>query len=143
MPKSAQLDYLDRVWSVAHDACVLWPFKIEVKGYGVVWSEGRHRKAHVVSLEHTSGPCPPGLQARHLCSVKACVNPRHLRWGTPAEDAADSADKNRSRKLREDEVAEIRSRLVRGETQRVIALDYGVHQTTVSLISRDRTWRAA
>ena len=43
-------------------------------------------------------------------------------------------------KLTEDDIPKIRARLANGEVQRVIALDYGVHQVTISRIKTGKDW---
>lgn len=43
-------------------------------------------------------------------------------------------------KLTEEDIPVIRRRLKNGETQRVIALDYGVHQVTISRIKTGKDW---
>ena len=43
-------------------------------------------------------------------------------------------------KLKEEDIPVIRQRLARGESQRVIALSYDVHQVTISNVKLGRSW---
>lgn len=43
-------------------------------------------------------------------------------------------------KLTEEDIPVIRRRLKNGEVQRIIALDYGVHQVTISRIKTGKDW---
>lgn len=48
-------------------------------GYGRIGDRGRMRPAHRVAYEYFNGPIGPGLDIDHMCFVRACVNPKHLR----------------------------------------------------------------
>lgn len=48
-------------------------------GYGQIKDGGRLKYVHRVAYEHFNGPIGPGLDIDHLCFVRACVNPDHLR----------------------------------------------------------------
>ena len=66
---------------VADDnGCHIWQRALNNRGYGVVWHDGKVRLAHRVAwyLAHGSWP-RAGLVLDHICEVKACVNPEHLR----------------------------------------------------------------
>lgn len=47
------------------------------------------RKVHLVVLEAFKGPCPTGLQARHLDGIKIHCAPDNLEWGTASENTQD------------------------------------------------------
>lgn len=89
------------------------------------------------------------MWVRHDCDVKECVNPNHLRIGTPAENAADmTARERQSRgsrrpgaKLTERQVASIRAQLKAGKTQPEIARTLGVSQSVISRIKSKKTWK--
>lgn len=84
--------------------------------------------AHRFSYELHSGPVPDGLSVCHTCDIPQCVNPHHLFVGSPADNGADAAAKNRYRKriFTADEIAEIKARYAAGETKASIAKTFGV-----------------
>lgn len=59
-------------------ACWLWTGSTR-RGYGVFWNGGRRYPAHRWSFEWSNGPIPDGLVIDHMCRVRSCVNPAHLR----------------------------------------------------------------
>lgn len=86
----ASLEFLRRAVGDDHDECVLWPFTQYSNGYGSVWHEGRLWGAHRLACRLRHGePSDPQLQAAHKCGNKLCINPRHLRWATQAENEQD------------------------------------------------------
>lgn len=59
--------------------CWLWTQGINAEGYGdLVW-DGRGARAHRVFYQLYRGPIPSGLTLDHICRVRHCVNPDHLR----------------------------------------------------------------
>lgn len=60
------------------DECWEWPGPKDVRGRGLVYHDGKRRKAHRVAYEMLVGPIPEGLEPDHLCRNLACFNPRHL-----------------------------------------------------------------
>lgn len=71
--------------------CWNWTGYVDKKGYGKVGVKiaGRitSQKAHRVSYEAFCGPIGP-FEILHLCHNPRCVNPEHLRPGTPKENNA-------------------------------------------------------
>lgn len=130
------------------DGCLEWPFgkgkypKLNINGKTIL----AHR--YVCLLSH--GPAPDRKhQAAHNCGNSRCVNPRHLRWATPAENNADKVlhgtilrgENSSVAKLTESQVIAIRSLLSEGNmTQKEIASTFGIDQTTVSDIKRRKNW---
>jgi hypothetical protein len=65
-----------------------------VKGYLVVYlyDAGSHKRTVSVArgvLEDKVGPCPVGMECRHLDGVKLNNSPGNLCWGTPTENTED------------------------------------------------------
>ena len=84
-------------WLLAHvnnanDSCLTWPFTKSTRGYASIYVNGCGAYGHRVMCELAHGPAPSAKHvAAHSCGKghKACVNPRHVRWATKKEDAAD------------------------------------------------------
>jgi hypothetical protein len=108
--------------------CHEWQGAKDVGGYGVIRFNGRNVRAHRASLaHHLNRPDlidkvdmkPPRIAATyvlHTCDNAKCINPEHLRLGTPQDNADDATSRKRRpdfistlpRKLDEASVREIR-----------------------------------
>ena len=131
-------DYVDK-----SGECWLWTGHFAHFGYG----RYKGKRAHRISFEMVHGPLPDGAFVLHSCDVPPCVNPDHLRLGTPADNMADRAERERAprgmaattrAKLTENDVRAIRND---PRSSRKAAPDYGVSAATVADIRRGRTWR--
>lgn len=95
-------------------------------------------------LTHVVGEPTENQYALHSCDNPQCVNPQHLRWGSPKENANDRQARGRSvvshrngaPKLTLEQVSEMVAARRAGETVQSIADRYGVHNATVSRASR-------
>lgn len=69
------------------DTCWLYSGTLNDQGYGIV-SYGHTRKirAHRYSYELVNGPIPEGMVLDHICRVRNCVRPIHLRVVTRGEN---------------------------------------------------------
>jgi hypothetical protein len=138
-------------------------------GKFVIEWDRQHRRvkncrAHRVSYELAHGPIPGGLHCLHRCDNPGCVNPSHLFLGTTLDNTADRQAKRRqarglrqgahtrperrvrgervgNSKLSSAQVLAVRDALSRKlRTQRQLARELGVHQTTISLIWQGKNW---
>lgn len=81
-----------RLAALETDECVVWPFGRTAAGYGAVVIDGKQEKVHRLALKRRLRPPSPTARALHaplICHNKACLNYRHLRWGTDKDNAAD------------------------------------------------------
>lgn len=110
---------------------------------------GRGVMAHRVAWElHHGVPIPAQMLVRHRCDNPSCVNPEHLELGTPLDNMRDKVDRGRATrgeavntaKLTESEVLEIVRRHRRGETQRALAIEFGVIPNHVQKIIGGWSW---
>lgn len=137
------------------DECLPFPFALRPCGHGNIsdrcYGVGL---AHVYVAVAVHGEKPsPAHEVCHGCGVPACCNPRHLRWGTRAENMADrkvhgvltpppvkrGEDNNRAR-LNPEAVRSIRRRLLTGEIPGKIAADFGVTRGAIYSIQKGLTW---
>ncbi len=132
--------------------CIEWPYLLNESGYGQVRLNGKMMNAHRASLIIHAGPPPePSMHAAHepvVCHNRKCVNPRHLRWATPASNMQDrvvdgtqvypAGEMHGASKLTASAVAEIRAS---GQTQKALASLYGVSNGQISKIIRRERWR--
>lgn len=135
------------------DACWGWLGGADKDGYGRLWlggAEGPNIVASRFSWQIHFGPIPDGLRVLHRCDNPPCCNPHHLFLGTNAENSADMVTKGRSfrpvgalagaAKMTEADVAAIRERAGKGQTQRAIAAQFGLSFQQISRIVRRDRW---
>lgn len=141
--------------------CWEWTGARQRTGYGRVSRGGAGNGlvgAHRAAWELTRGPIPAGLWVLHKCDNPPCCNPDHLFLGTAKDNNADRGAKGRSHsrlllgelngraKLTAAQVAEIRSRHVRGTNRHrpsnteELAREYGVSPSHIRAIASCRAW---
>jgi hypothetical protein len=86
-------------WSIPepNSGCWLWLGALFNDGYGAMTANGKCRRAHRISYQEFVGPIPDGLHLLHSCDVPTCINPDHLRPGTPKDNKGDQISRNRHR----------------------------------------------
>lgn len=130
------------------DECIPWPFKLDNKGYGYILVGGKIIGAHRYVLQEFTGEKGDGEDACHKpfqCSSKACVNPRHLYWGTRADNVRDSVVEgthtrgvlNGNSKFTEDDIRMIRKS---SEHPVELGLKMGVNEKTIRRIRGRETY---
>ncbi len=148
--------------------CWLWTGSHFDTGYGQFHIRRSAVGAHRVSYEIHHGTIRDGLWVLHRCDTPACVNPDHLFLGTHADARGDRngarlhperlsrgaqhyartrpdllprGEQHGMSRLTMGAAAAIRSRYAAGSaSQRQLAREYGVSQTTIYRVIRGDIW---
>ncbi len=78
--------FRSRVDRGSENSCWLWTGPINNKGYGRFHASGSSEMAHRTSVRLDGREIPDGLEVDHICGVRNCVNPSHLRVVTHREN---------------------------------------------------------
>ena len=68
------------------NGCWRWCASINKSGYSQVWFEGKLVGTHRLSYEAFVGSIDSDKEIDHICRVRDCVSPFHLRQLTPKEN---------------------------------------------------------
>ena len=143
--------FAEKISQNSDDECWIWiAARNPGNGYGRFYgakNDPQHTStvAHRVAYEHYVGPIPDGLELDHVCRVRECVNPDHLRPVTHGANV-DRARWNDRRgeqshraKLTEPEVLKIRRRYGDGGvTYRVLAEQFKISESQIArIVNRD------
>ncbi len=105
---------------------------------------------HRLVLEAFVGPCPDGMECRHLDGDRSNCHLDNLCWGTPSRNQRDReihgtgnhGERNRSAKLTESQVHKIRKLYATGNySQTKLSAIFGVGSGIISMIVRRLIWR--
>lgn len=134
----------------AAEDCIPWPFAKNPKsGYGVFQVKKTTTTAHRKQCELAHGAAPsPEHQAAHSCGNRMCVNPKHIRWATKVENAADRwlhgtqvhGERQWYSKLTRDQVKEIRRRVAMGQAAPDLANEFSVSPSHISRLASRESW---
>lgn len=144
----------ERFWPKVQKAegCWEWIGSKRPNGYGRFQAGARgssQLSAHRFSYELHKGRIPDGLLVMHTCDNRSCVNPDHLKLGTPLDNMQDMHAKGRAKpgrpcgnrnanaKLTPEAVRYIRSS---GKMVSELARELGMGKTAVRNVVRGRTW---
>jgi len=136
------------------NGCWIWKRTHNGYGYGTLTVKGKSNYAHRLAYVFSKGPISPGMHVCHRCDNPGCINPDHLFLGTPSDNMKDCYQKGRSKirpvsfkgeqnpgsKLTKAQIAQIRTLLDDGVTQRLIADSFKISQAQVSNINRGTAW---
>jgi len=128
---------------------MLKPIRYNQFGHLKVELKGMPRAIHRLVLETFVGPCPAGLETRHLNGNPADNRLDNLAWGTTKENCQDTVrhgnsligERNKASKLTERQVKIIRSEHNCGLSKKFLAKHYGVTRRTISHIINRKTWK--
>ena len=143
------LKFFNSALSYRGDDCLIWPYA-KSHGYGMMRRDSKYRAVHRLVCESIHGAAPsPKHQAAHSCGNGnlGCINPRHLRWATRIENAADTiihgthnrGERCANAKLSSHDVIEIRA-MAGTMTHKEISKMFGVGRQTVTDIISRRWW---
>lgn len=119
-------------------------------GYCIVYLSMRSKKytrrVHRLVLEAFVGPCPDGMETRHLNGDPHDNRLENLAWGTPPENFRDKVAHGTNQRgetasnvrLSNAQIAAIRADL---RPQRVVAAEYGIDPGSVCRIRNGKAWR--
>ena len=79
----------------AESGCWLWTDTLTTTGYGLLRIGRKKKLAHRLAYTLFKGEIPAGLQVNHVCDVRHCVNPEHLKLGTQKDNIREAVDKGR------------------------------------------------
>jgi hypothetical protein len=140
------LAYLLSVLHVRQKDCIIWPYA-KARGYGKVLYDGFIWSANrlVCFLVHGEAPSDKH-EAAHECGNPSCINPGHIRWATPTENAYDKRKHGTHDRCGRKPILNIHEvRYVRAmagqKSQSEIASDLGVYQGTVRAILMGKTYK--
>ncbi len=118
------------------------------RGYPLVRVNGRLVRRHTVVAETFLGPRPHGHVVRHKNGMPGDDRPGNLRWGSQAENCADTVahqrstrgEQNARHKLTATQASAIKSRRASGESGRSLAREFCISEQTIADIHHGRTW---
>jgi hypothetical protein len=124
--------------------CWHWRLSPDRDGYGTLKVGGKSIKAHRAMHDLFY---PAAILVRHLCHNPRCVNPLHLRAGTPLENAQDRmaagrggdlrGQNNGRAKLTDLDVLELRASRESGAE---LARKFGISKAMACRIKRGAAW---
>lgn len=163
---SVQCSFWDRVDIRLPSECWKWMGTKNKIGYGDIRINGKYYTTSRISYFLSYGENIDGSLVLHTCDNPTCVNPFHLFTGTQKDNMEDMIRKGRKYKIKgrawkeahpdhsnhllgsanseskltEEDVIEIRKKLLAKEKQSEIARQFGVSYSMICRISKGKNW---
>jgi hypothetical protein len=83
--------FWDRVSPEPNTGCWLWTGALNDCGYGGFWLNGKRHAVHRLASCSFGARTLEGHDVDHVCRVRCCVNPAHLRVATRSQNNANLA----------------------------------------------------
>lgn len=147
------LKYIERYVSEPNEqGCTLWlgPKRGGRPGnrYPAAWFSQKCYSAHRLQWELVRGPIPDGMLVCHHCDEPLCMNIEHHFLGTHKDNSEDMVRKNRQSRMRgldrwntkltDQQVTEVRMRVLAGEEQKKLAEEFGVSRSLICQIAKQK-----
>lgn len=143
-PRPLAARFWEKVDRRGEGECWPWTASLNAGGYGQLTWQQRPHPSNRLAWMLTHGDIPDGLIVRHMCHVRHCCNPAHLRLGTKQDNSNDMTGAGRQKsgsqlpqcRISTEEVWLIRRLFGLGISQANIARLMEVHPSHVSRIVR-------
>jgi hypothetical protein len=134
----AKLSTEERFWVRVDktETCWNWTGRLTPSGYGeFAAGAGQSKRAHVYSYRLHKGEVPEGKMVLHSCKGnRRCVNPDHLRAGTPQGNMDDRekdgnvprGNQHHATKIRDEDLPRLRELREGGMSLRALGREFGV-----------------
>lgn len=130
--------------------CIISWYAIQATGYAYIRVNKIQYRHHRIAYCEANGipiHSITGKEVLHLCDNPACINPRHLRLGTRADNAEDMKLKNRAAvgsshglsKMDEEKVRKLRS--ITTLSCSSLGKLFGISRAVAWSIRTNRTWK--
>lgn len=144
---NTEAEFWFRVDKRGDDECWRWMGPLDRIGYGRFYLNGKTLLSHRASMLFAHGELRSELDVLHSCDNPACVNPKHLRFGTHADNMRDKVDRGRQKRGEHAPQAKLTDAHIkiikyigRSLPRKVLAREFGINSQAVSNILCGRKW---